>query len=42
MVACLTEKPDDWFNRPQGETLQINETSERYFPEWNAVKEFIT
>lgn len=40
--SCLTEKPDNWFDSPQGETLWISQTSEHDFPEFNVVKEFIT
>lgn len=42
IVTCLAEKSDNWFDSPQGETLQISQTSEHDFPEFNVVKEFIT
>lgn len=32
IVTCPTEKPDNWFDSPHGETLQISQTSEHDFP----------
>lgn len=41
-MTCLTEKPDNGFDNPQGDTVKISQIAERDFPEFNVVKEFIT